>query len=70
MTEMTNGVESMNVTDESNSISTDETVWKVIKNSAPVAMAQVGQGYLGFVGDMYPSEESNLIMIAMCGLYV
>ncbi|KAJ5599291.1 hypothetical protein N7450_000358 [Penicillium hetheringtonii] len=70
MTEMSNGVESMNVTDESNSISTDETVWKVIKNSAPVAITQVGQGYLGFVGDMYPSEEANLIMIAMRGLSI
>lgn len=43
---------------------------QLLKDSSPVAMAQVGQGYLGFVGDVNSSEESNLVMIAMCGLYV
>lgn len=70
MTEMANGLESMDLGEERNPKPDEETAWKVLRTSAPVAMAQVGQGYLGFVGDLTPSEEANLIMIAMCGLYM
>lgn len=44
--------------------------WTILKDSTPVAMAQVANGYMGFVGDVNPSEESNLVVIAMCGLYL
>ncbi|CAI7568698.1 unnamed protein product [Penicillium pancosmium] len=39
--------------------------WTILKDSTPVAMAQVENGYMGFVGDANPSEESNLVIIAM-----
>jgi hypothetical protein len=47
-----------------------EPAWTVLKDSTPVDMAQVENGYMGFVDDINSSDGSNLVMIAMCGLYV
>lgn len=34
----------------------------------PVAMAKVGDGRLGYVGDVNGENESHLVVVAMCGL--
>ncbi|KAJ5994061.1 hypothetical protein N7451_009785 [Penicillium sp. IBT 35674x] len=34
----------------------------------PVAMARVGEGRLGYVGDVNAEEETDAVILAMCGL--
>ena len=35
---------------------------------SPITLAKVGNGKLGYVGDVNAEEESNLVILAMCGL--
>ena len=37
-------------------------------DESPVFLAKVGDGKLGYVGDVNAEEESNLVILAMCGL--
>jgi hypothetical protein len=37
-------------------------------NESPAALAKVGNGKLGYVGDVNAEEESNLVILAMCGI--
>ena len=37
-------------------------------DATPVAWAEVGEGMVGFVGDVNTEEGSSKVMLAMCGL--
>lgn len=39
------------------------------KGEAPIALAQVGEGKLGYVGDVNGEQGSDAVILAMCGLY-
>ena len=36
---------------------------------SPTTLAKVGNGKLGYVGDVNAGEESNLVILAMCGIF-
>jgi hypothetical protein len=38
-------------------------------HEVPVALAKVGEGKLGYVGDVNAEEGSRAVVLAMCGLY-
>jgi hypothetical protein len=38
-------------------------------NESPAVLAKVGSGKLGYVGDVNAEEESNLVILAMCGIF-
>ncbi len=39
-----------------------------VAGETPVAIARVGKGKLGYIGDVNTEEESNAVILAMCGL--
>lgn len=39
-----------------------------VGGEAPVALAKVGQGKLGYVGDVNAEEASHAVVLAMCGI--
>jgi hypothetical protein len=39
-----------------------------VEPNAPVACARVGEGWLGYVGDVNAEEESDAVVLVMCGL--
>jgi len=39
-----------------------------LKGQTPVALAKVGEGKLGYVGDVNKEEGSDTVVLAMCGL--
>jgi hypothetical protein len=38
------------------------------RGETPIAWIKVGDGYLGYVGDVNAEEESDYVIMAMCGL--
>eukprot|EP01113_Clastostelium_recurvatum_P001518 TRINITY_DN10619_c0_g1_i1.p1 TRINITY_DN10619_c0_g1~~TRINITY_DN10619_c0_g1_i1.p1 ORF type:complete len:347 (-),score=55.87 TRINITY_DN10619_c0_g1_i1:13-987(-) len=38
-------------------------------SECPVAFASVGAGYVGYLGDVNPEDESDIVMLAMCGIW-
>lgn len=39
-----------------------------IRDQAAVAMAPLGEGKIGYVGDVNNEEETRTVILAMCGL--
>ncbi|KAJ5784809.1 uncharacterized protein N7503_010021 [Penicillium pulvis] len=39
-----------------------------VQGESPVALARVGEGRLGYVGDFNAEEETDVVILAMCGL--
>lgn len=57
-------------TAESRSESLASAGEQIALESTPVALAKVGAGKLGYVGDVNNEGESQVIILAMCGLYL
>jgi hypothetical protein len=45
-----------------------DSVIESLMAQTPVALAKVGEGKLGYVGDVNKEEGSDAVVLAMCGL--
>lgn len=43
---------------------------KVTPDAVAIALARVGEGKLGYVGDVNNEVETKLVLLAMCGFHV